>query len=223
MDFEKELEQIAKQYRDEGYVVLTHPDGNHLPAFAGDFGVDILATRGDERVLVQVKQDRAALEADPNVPARAVITNTQPGWRYDLVLLKPDDPIRRTVRDAGEPSPEQLDQLFLEAETALQSHALRAAFVLAWAVLEAAMRRLAQRAGLNGKIGTQPLLLIRELYSSGYISQEEFRQLEQTRKLRTEIVHGLVPTAMNDDAVQYVINFAKRLLTQSTNVQEAAS
>src|SRR5947207_15726571 len=100
MDFDKDLQRIADQYRKEGYAVITQPDKDHLPGFAGDFGVDIIATRGDESVLVQVKHDRAALEADPNVPVHAGITNAQPGWRYDLVVLNEGDPLRRIRRDA---------------------------------------------------------------------------------------------------------------------------
>jgi len=121
-----ELEQIAKQYRDEGYVVITHPDADHLPGFAGDFGIDLLATRGDERVLVQVKQDRAALEADPNVPARAGITNTPDGgttWYYSI----------QTIPSAGAfvmlgshplTTPEQLDDLLPDCWQAAQPHRL---------------------------------------------------------------------------------------------------
>jgi hypothetical protein len=223
MDYEKELEQVAKQYRDEGYLVFTHPDADHLPNFAADFGVDLVATRGNDRVLVQVKHDRAALEADPNVPVRAGITNAQPGWRYDLVLLNRDNPIRRMIRDAEEPSAEQIEQMLHEAETVLKANALRAAFLLAWAGLEATMRQLAQRAGLNGKVGTQPLLLVRELYASGYISQEDFQRLEQTRRLRTEILHGLVPAVIDEGIVQYVISLARQLLAQSAAVRDVAS
>jgi len=218
MDFETQLERIAEQYRNEGYLVITHPDSDHLPGFAADFGVDIVATRGDERVLVQVKQDRSALEADPNVPIRAGITNAQPGWKYDLVVLNQDDPIRRTLRDASEPSTDQIGQMLDEAERIGQLGTPRAAFVLAWAGLEAAMRRLAQRAGLNGKIGTQPLLLVRELYSSGYISPEDFRRLEETRMIRTEIVHGLAPPALDPGLVEYLIGLARQLLAGGANV-----
>jgi hypothetical protein len=144
MDFEQELERIATQYRDEGYVVIVHPEAAHLPEFAADFGVDILATRADQQVIVQVKQDRADLESDPNVPLQAGITNARPGCRYDLVVLRPDDPIRRTLRYAREPSTQEIEQMLAEAERLVQIDTLRAAFVLAWAGLEAAMRKLAQ-------------------------------------------------------------------------------
>src|SRR5271166_6970299 len=85
MDFEKELERIGKQYQGEGYNVILHPGADQLPAFAVDFGTDILAIRSDEKVLVQVKWDRATLQADPNIPRRAEIIDANPGWKYDLV------------------------------------------------------------------------------------------------------------------------------------------
>jgi REase_AHJR-like len=223
MDFEKELERIAEQYRAEGYVVITHPDADHLPGFAADFGVDLVATRGDGHVLVQVKRDRAALEADPNVPARAEVTNAQPGWRYDLVVLGPDNPVRRLLRDAREPSPEEIEQMLADAERVAQLGTLRAAFLLAWGGLEAAMRKLAQRAGLNGEIGTQPLLLVRELYSSGYLSPEDFHRLEESRVIRTEIVHGLAPPTIDAGVVEYLTRLARRLMGGSANAAEAAS
>src|SRR5947209_442043 len=111
MDFEHELEQLAKRYQEEGYGVVVHPQGDQLPPFAIDFGADIIAMRGGEKVLVQVKQDRTALEADPNVPVRAGITNSQPGWRYDLVILNEADPLRRWTRGSREPSNEEINEV----------------------------------------------------------------------------------------------------------------
>ncbi len=222
MDFDKELERIAQQYRNEGYAVLTHPGADHLPAFAADFGVDMLATRGDERLLVQVKKDRADLEDAPNIPQQAEITNAQPGWRYDLVVLEQDNPVRRIARMAGEPTVEQIGQMLDEADRVLKVVTPRAAFALAWAGLEAAMRRTAQRSGLGGRIGTQPPILIRELYSSGRISPEEFRRLEAIRHLRTEIVHGLAPPAIDAGTVQSMIDLARRLLAESESMQPVA-
>src|SRR4051812_26455967 len=83
MDFEKDLQRVAEQYTREGYLVVTHPDTDHLPGFAVAFAPQLIARRGDENVIVAVKRDRADLESDPDVPVQAGITNGQPGWRYD--------------------------------------------------------------------------------------------------------------------------------------------
>jgi REase_AHJR-like len=218
MDFEKELERIADQYRGEGYVVRTHPDQDALPAFAAGFDVDLLATRRDGGVLVEVKRDRAELASDPEVSRQAAVTNAQPGWRYDLVVLEPNHARRSGYR---EPSPEQIEQMLGEAER-VAGLSPQAAFVLAWAGLEASMRRLGQRAGVGGWPGTQPPTLIRELYASGRISPDDFRRLEASRVLRTEVVHGLAPSATDAGRVQEVVGLARRLLAESEQLQTVA-
>ena len=156
MDFEKALREVARSYEDEGYVVIVHPDKDHLPDFALDFGPDLLATRPNERVLVEVKEDRSDLEADPKVLHRVEITNRQAGWRYDLHVLKEDDSLRKVARVAGEPTPERIEQMLRDAEFLLDTLPLpeemrlkspeldetvrRSAFLQTWAALEAAMR-----------------------------------------------------------------------------------
>jgi hypothetical protein len=216
MSLDANLERLAAQYRAEGYEVAVRPATDLLPPFAADFAPDLLATRGNERVLVRVKRDRAELEADATTARQAELTNAQPGWRYDVVVLGPNRPSR-----GAEPTLEQIEQLLGEADTATQAGTPRAGFVIAWAGLEAAMRRAAQRAGVGGEIGTQPPTLIRELYSAGRLSPDEFRRLDATRHLRNEIVHGLASTAVDPNAVRSVIESARRILADSEGASTA--
>ncbi|HYW83144.1 MAG TPA: hypothetical protein VFB30_07810, partial [Spirochaetia bacterium] len=141
MDFEKELQRLAEQYTQEGYFVLTHPDADHLPGFAAAFSPQIIAKRADENVIVEVKRDRADLESDPNVPVQAGITNAQPGWRYDLVILSEGDPFRRISREAREPTPDEIIAQLAQVDQMLREGDIPAASVFAWASLEAAMRQ----------------------------------------------------------------------------------
>jgi hypothetical protein len=221
MDFEHELERVAQQYRNEGYDVTLLPKGDHLPAFAAGFRVDLLATRRDENVLVRVLRTRSELQADPEVPRQADVTNQHAGWRYDVVILYHDDPVRRA--GGGEPTVEQIQEMLDEAERVAPCAAYRAAFVLAWAALEAVLRRLARPAGLGGDSDTQPAVLMRELYVNGHLSHEDFVHLDQLRQLRAAIIHGLVPPSVDAEKVQTILNIAKRLLAESEQVQAVAS
>lgn len=223
MDFEIGLERIAQQYRDNGYVVITHPEVDQLPGFARDFGVDILATRGDERVLVQVKQDRSALEADPQVPIRAGITNSQPGWRYDLVLLNADNPDARTIRGAAEPTDEQMNLMLQRAEESRKIGVKEAALILLWGPLEAAMRRCTQQFGIAGRRVSAARAMLSQLYSSGMLSQEEFHRLEEAWKIRTELVHGFVVPSVDESVIQSMIDVTKRLMEESRTTQRSVS
>lgn len=219
MNFEKELELVADDYRKEGYAVLTHPDADHLPEFAKEFGADILAARSDENVLIQVKRNRVEVGEDARVPRLAEIINGQHGWRFDLVILEGGSP--ESQQGNKEPSPEQIEQILLEAER-VSSISPRAAFLLAWAGLEASMRRIAQRCGVGGKLGTQPLTLIRELYTSGRISPKGFRDLEELRIKRQELVHGLDPQAIQPGGVLTLVEMARTFLGETQKTQAVA-
>ncbi|MBI1915512.1 MAG: hypothetical protein HYS12_12375 [Planctomycetes bacterium] len=220
MDLEKELERIAQQYRAEGYAVVTHPDKDHLPGFA-DFGVDLVATRGNEKVLAQVKHTRADVEADSSLSRTAEVTNAQPGWRYDLIVLSEGDPFRRITRGAREPSSEEIDQALAEIDMLLQAGQMRAALVFAWAMLEAAMRQVASSIELHMP-KTTPMELLRTLYGNGVMSREEFALLRESFRLRTEIVHGLVSPPVDLEIVRGIVASIRRLLTGKPDAQSAA-
>jgi len=236
MDFEKALREVARSYEDEGYVVIVHPDKDHLPDFALDFGPDLLATRPNERVLVEVKEDRADLEADPKILHRAEITNRQAGWRYDLHILKEDDSLRKVARVAGEPTPERIEQMLRDAEVLLDTLPLpeemrlkspeldetvrRSAFLQTWAALEAAMRHALLRDGEPTEL--QPTVVIRELYSSGRISLPDYHLIETNRQMRNAIVHGFGPISVHANQVHSIIEVARRLLS-GTDKPQAAS
>jgi hypothetical protein len=230
MDFKKTLQQIAKSYEDEGYTVIVTPDKDRLPEFAIDFGPDLLAIRANERVLVEVKQDRTDLEKDPTVVHHAEVTSKQPGWRFDLHILEGDDPLREV---AIQPTPVQIEAMLVHAEALLTSlpqeiavqspgidEAIRqSAFLHAWAGLEAASRHSLQRD--HRKMELQPTVLIRELYATGRISLPEYHLLETNRQMRNSLVHGFGPISVHPNQVQSIVELARRLLSSTTKSQSA--
>jgi hypothetical protein len=216
MDLEKEIERVAQQYRDEGFVVVTHPDADHLPDFAADLGADILATRGNEKALVQIKKTRADVEADPTISHRAEVIGKQPGWRYDLIVLNEGDAFRRITRGSREPSEQEIDRAITEVETLLEINQTRPALVLAWAALEAAMRRVCSDVELYVP-KTTPSELLRTLYGNGILTRKEFDLLRETYRLRTEVVHGLVSPSFDSMDVKGIIATIRRLLTGQTD------
>src|SRR5438270_11412424 len=84
------LERIAKRCRDEGYDLIVHPRGDQVPHFAAGFELDLIATRGNEGVIVEIKTNRIDLSHEPQVTRLAQIVNAQPGWRLDVVVLEPE-------------------------------------------------------------------------------------------------------------------------------------
>src|SRR5438270_5912455 len=94
MDIEKRLTHLADRYRSQGYQVVVHPEPKDLPDFAKTFKVEIVARRDDGSALVSAKKNPRELEADQNISKYAEITERQPRWRFDVVVLGPDDEMK---------------------------------------------------------------------------------------------------------------------------------
>jgi hypothetical protein len=211
MDFEKELALLAERYRAEGYQVTVRPRGPQVPEFAAAFQPDLLATKGAENVLVQVKENAEALKKDADVSRMAETVNAQPGWRFDLVVLNgtPDGEI--VAEEAVEPPVENILRRLDAAERAARAGEEAGGFLLAWGALEAAMRRAARSAGIKGG-KVSPLFYLGSLYSNGILEREEYDELNRHLRARNAMVHGLEVPRIDAAMALYVAGAARKLL-----------
>jgi hypothetical protein len=203
------IERIATRYRDEGYDVIVHPRADQVPPFAAGFELDLLATRGNEGVIVEIETNRIALAHNPQITRLAQVVNAQPGWRLDVVVLEPETAVEKAAQEAAEPSDEELAQILKAAEELADQGYSPYACVVAWGGLEAAMRRIRNGAEMYGR--TTPTELMRTLYGNGFLSREQFDQLKESYKIRSQVVHGLVPLQVNPELVRYVTATARYL------------
>jgi hypothetical protein len=208
------LERYATDLKALEYVVITHPKDDHLPAFAKGLNADLVATKGAEGILLQVKGSRDALEKDPNTPRIAAAVESQPGWRFDLIVLQPESESQKLPGHAREPSLDQIVAGLAYAERVANGGDALPGFVLAWGTLEATMRHAARQAGLEVRNPT-PTTLIRVLYSNGLIDQEEFGHLNEAITIRNASVHGLHMGPVKPDSMKHVIDIARRLVSPS--------
>jgi hypothetical protein len=215
MNMEQRLSDRAHRYRSLGYTVVVRPGPEDLPPFAKDFKVEILARRDDGSVLAVAKGSPFELEADPQVPRYAEVTNRQPGWRFDLFVLGPDSQPAAGNREAKEPQEEEIRSDLDAVQQLLQAGFLEQALVAAWAALEAAMRRRLRAEGEEVGWGTSPRTMLNELYSSGVLSTRVLRELEGLFQLRSAIVHGFSAPVVEASSVLFLVDTARRLLTES--------
>lgn len=196
MDFETELERVAAQYRSEGYAVVRRT--------AGDLGVELLATRGTDTVAIQVKKNRAEVEADDGLTARAAAINGRPNWRYDLVVLERNLP----VRDPEEPTDEQFEELLRRVEKAKETGLNEMALTFACTSLETAMRNVRNGADPSGNATPAAL---GTAYANGLMTRQEFDTTRRAWELRTKAVHGLVFPPIQPAMIDDVIAVARKL------------
>src|SRR5947209_15135366 len=175
MSFESRLDQVADRYRSKGYRVVVRPGPKDLPDFAKDFRVELVATRDDGSVLVSVKKTQSELETDREIPRYVEVTEKQPHWRFDLVVLGSENEPMAGAKETKEPSEEDTRQALGDVERMLQAGFGRQALIAAWAVVETAMRRTLQAAGQESRRGMSPRTLMNELYSGGMLQSSDFR------------------------------------------------
>ena len=137
--------------------------------------------------------------------------NAHPGWRLDLVVLEAETTVEKAAQEAAEPSDEQLAQILKTADELSEKGYSPYACVVAWGGLEAAMRRLRGEAELYGR--TTPTELMRTLYGNGFLSREQFERLRESYKIRSQVVHGLVPGQVDPALVRYVTTTARYLVS----------
>jgi hypothetical protein len=213
MNNEDALNQVAQRYRNEGYDVVLHPNGDAVPGFAGNYRLDLIATRPGEKVVVQVKKNRAELEHDSNASKLAELVNAQPGWRFDLVLVEPESTTEKALEKGVEPTEDEILEMISDAERLAQGGSLAPAYVFVWGALEAAMRNAHDSFEPHGR--TAPSELIRMLYSNGLLSEEEFVTLRDSFDLRSQIVHGMKvsPQRFSAVSVEKIAGIARRILS----------
>jgi len=227
MDFEQELTRLADVYRGHGYGVTVRPGPDQLPPFAKDFRVEIVGRRGAGGVLVAVKKNRDDFAADSNMQRYAELAAAQPGWRFDFALLEPQTLGARESRGAKEFSDDDIVVSLDQAEQLSRTGFSRAALVTAWAALEAAMRMRLRASGQKAGWGSMPREMVRELYSAGLLSPDEFQQIETALQRRTQIVHGYSSQPDDSDTpeadlVRVLGDVTRRLVSESRPVKQPA-
>lgn len=180
------IAKMAEEYRRRGYHVDIEPSEASLPAFLGSFRPDLIARNSSESVVVEVKVGTRTSVAE-RLRDVAERVNRQPGWRFSLVFVSPDQPDQ--VSEV-QPAPlSLLEKLAANAETLLQSGETEGAFLLFWSALEGILRVLGHRAQLPLE-SLPPSTLIRELYSAGELNMAQFELLMRFLPIRNQLVHG---------------------------------
>lgn len=181
------VSEAADRLRAQGWDVVVDPAPTELPRELVDARPDLLASRGDERVLVQVRSPRLPPRADLVQLAEQV--ERLPGWRLDFVYV-PE-------------SPPTSDPALLAARAAradrLAGTDPEAGLMLAWAAAEGTLHRLAERLGRDTD---DPGALVAGLVSLGVVHDEEYEVLHRARLTRDALAHGREGPSVDGDLVR---------------------
>ena len=180
------IAKVADDYRRRGYQVEVEPKEPALPKFLDGYRPDLIARNSTESVVVEVKVGTRTSVAE-RLREVAERVNREPGWRFSLVFVSPDQPDQISEVRAAPLS--LLEKRASNADTLLKSGQTEGAFLLLWSALEGILRTLGHQAQLPLE-SLPPSTLIRELYSAGEIDMDQFDTLMRILPVRNLLVHG---------------------------------
>ena len=206
--------KTAEEYRSSGYDVQLDASLDFFP----NFRADLLARKGDEVKVVEVKS-RPSLAADPRISELAQLIESKPGWSFELVLVsepeKVDSPIGTRAFEG-----EAILQRMGQAERSLGAGMPEAAFLLAWSACEAAMRELIAAEGISDVRITSPRFILDQAVFRGVISREKYDYLAGMLKYRNAIVHGFDPGDFSVEFVTGLIETVRRINISAAEADE---
>jgi hypothetical protein len=192
---EREVRTIARRYKRKGYRVTIPREGTSVPLFLAGFTPDLIAESEDDRVVIQVKR-RAALRASNEITGLAECISREPGWRFERVTVRSEEP-------PSPPSRDRIEAIGREVQQVLALGLTDLAYLSAWSLLEVLLNDLALVNGLRSN-KTSVVGLARDLVFRGIISSDTFDTIQQAYNLRNRVAHSAneqQPSAVQIDEI----------------------
>ena len=212
------LLELVTEYRQKGYEVLLSPKPEELPDFLRSYRPDMIVSRGEEKVVIDVKS-RPSIASAQYLQGLAQAVEEHPGWRVELVMTNPEDALYSAKVEGSLQEHEIKSQLQVARE--LTVHHPESAILYAWSLAEATLRLLANKEGLDLQ-RPEPLRLLKQLATEGVISKAEYQSLMNAFALRNAIAHGFKTTHLTPNVVLNLIEVTGQLLN-SLNTSELST
>ena len=211
------VQKVGQVYRDKGYDVLIEPKGDQLPDFLQAFRPDLIAHKGDEHIVVEVKM-RGRVSDLPQVNELAKVVRNEADWKFELFLLGPENSF--FVNGASLFTVEEIRSKIVEVALFVENGHLEAAFLMGWSLAEATLRVLAVKEGIEGETATSDYLL-KQMTFEGIIARETYHDLKRAQQTRNAIAHGFKSSQLTVATVQELIALIDEILLQELdNVAE---
>ncbi|HEY7768573.1 helix-turn-helix domain-containing protein [Longimicrobium sp.] len=176
---------VAHRYRQEGYDVVVHPSADAFPFDLDGFEPDLIATRGDEKLIIQVRNSVMSGSIDRLIEAADRVRNSPP---WQLLLVTEDDVPGAVTpgEDLALPTWEEIHHRLAGVDQVMDRPA---GLLLGWVVVEAALRRHAFESALPiQRLPTSALIKL--LYTQGELPADTFETLIRLHHQRNRLAHG---------------------------------
>jgi uncharacterized protein YutE (UPF0331/DUF86 family) len=203
------LERLRDRYEREGYSFYLYPPSDFLPSFLEGYRPDALALKEGSGVVIEVKS-RASSPKDLRLSELARRFSGRDNWRLEIVNTEayPDEP------SIEPPSRAQIESELHGVEILTRQGQFRAAFVIAWSVLEAVVRALRREAQENVTRPLEANQISEMLARNGFIDQNSAQALRRLGRMRNAIVHGSLEQDVTQTEVASLMAITRGVLGQ---------
>ena len=184
------INELAEQYTRQGYTVTLEPSELDLPFNLDGYRPDLVATKENSGLIVEVKGKLARLPVE-RFRTIAEEVSRHPGWRFLLVTL--DDVESQNLPGISEDLPQwkQLKDHACQADGLLKNGKMEPALLYLWSIFEAVLRKHAIDAAIP--VERFPVLrLVNHMYSLGELTLSQYDLTNIVMKTRNKLAHGFL-------------------------------
>jgi uncharacterized protein YutE (UPF0331/DUF86 family) len=200
------MDRIREAYVKQGFRFIEHPVSEELPSFFDGYRPDAVALKADQNVAIQFMRSRMGQQGLSFEEISRLFVG-QPDWRF-VVSYGGADPLASNVLPRA--SETAIRKQLKDLQELGQQGQRRAAFVLGWSLLEAALHRVDEDPDHRPR---KPGTVIESLARLGYLSPEREIQLRPLALLRNRIVHGDITAEPSVDELKAVFQAIDEALT----------
>lgn len=186
LEHKKMLSKLATEYQSHGYEVEFNAMLPQLPMNLQKFRPDLVARRGDETVILEVKS-YIEMSNDKQLGQLAKTINEIPGWRFEVVILKPKKEQPGTNPELLRVS--DINNRTLIASKLIDRNEFDLALLIIWTNVEALLRHVVNTEGIQLENQSTEYIL-KNLLSNGLLTQKDYQLLSEVVIYRNKLVHG---------------------------------
>lgn len=208
------LSNIADDYIQRGYSVVIEPAPREGPNFLKKYPLDMIAKKGTESVVIEVKTLGRARDSRILREVSEAIRR-HPNWRLQVVIADRPDPWDSQFKT---PSVDEIKDRMEAAARMYNAGDQIPAFLLLWSLLEAAARHRLREVGVKRAMPRTPIALLKDLVSFGYLEQDEYDRLAEIAHMRNAAAHGFLTLSVDQGQFQHLKSLVESLLKTSEPV-----
>jgi hypothetical protein len=185
---DEKVDSLVSTYTQQGFTVVKEPSTDDLPFDLGGYRPDLVATKGDIGLILEVKANQSHISVD-RFQVLAQEISKHPGWRFLLVTLEDVDASTAPMSSGELPTWAQVSKKLQQAQSLIAEGALEPALLYLWSIFEAALRKRA--IAQNIPVERLPVSsLLKHMYSQGEVSVNDIDFFREFMGRRNRIAHG---------------------------------